>query len=281
MPTISTIATSQQSLNMRQVIARQSTEQNTLAQEAASGLKQDIYSESPGQGAQALSIRANMAATQAYLDSNNLLEGKLEIMSEALGQISTIAGDFQNLTLTDSMPSQSPAAYQVQAQNTLEGIVDALNLSHNGAYLFSGLATDQQPVEVDPGGASVTYLGDTSGTQSAMISDSLKMTYGISANDPAFNDIFEALGEVISADFTTMDETDIDNLLADVTTKMNSGLEGLLALQTKTGNNQALLSDKIEENQSYLTVYNNAINDIESADPEETALRLNEVTPAA
>ena len=275
--TISTVSTSQQSLNMRTVIARQNEELDTLTLETATGVKSDVFAENPGAATQSLLMRSHLAATSSYKTSNELLEGKLDVIYTAISGLKEQASSFQDLSVSGAITSMNRDEYQQQAAHTLETIVSALNTTYNGEFLFSGLATDQKPLEIDGTGTAVTYSGDTTGTASAPIDDTTTLNYGIRADDPALTAVFDALNLVLSTDLNSLSDGDFEVMRDNVTTLMNEGLSGLTSIEAAIGNNQSVLSAKIDDQSTRLNIYNNAIAGVETADPEETALRLNEL----
>ncbi len=277
MPTISTISTAQQSLDMRLVIARNNAEQAKLAQEAASGVKQDVYADNPGAATKTLQIRTRMSATESYKTSNELLAGKLENMYDSLSQITETAREFQDISLAGGLTSQNRDEYRQQAEITLQGIVSMLNTTYGGEFLFSGLATDTAPVEIDGTGNAVNYLGDTTGNLAMKIDDTTQMNYGIRADDAAFQNVFDALEIVLTTNLDALDDAGFEAMRDTVTTLMNDGLTQLTSLGARLGNNQSVLEQKIDDQYSRLSIYNAAISGIETAEPEETALRLNQV----
>lgn len=275
--TILTVSSAQQSLNMRTIIARQNEELATLTKETASGLKEDVFAENPGAATQSLLMRSHMAATTSYKTSNELLEGKLDVIYTAVSNLTDEARSFQDLSLGGALTSMNRDEYQQQAAHTLNTLVASLNTTYNGEYLFSGLSTDQKPMEIDAGGASVTYGGDTSGTAFAPIDDTTTLNYGIRADDPAMTAVFDALNLVLSTDLNALSDTDFETMRGTVTSLMNDGLSGLTSIAAGLGNNQSVLSAKIDDQNSRLNIYNNAIAGVEVADAEETALRLNQL----
>ena len=275
--TISSISTSQQSLNMRIIISRQNEELSKLTQETASGIKQDVFAENAGAATKSLQMRSFMASTSAYKSSNELLEGKLDTTYEALSNLTGEARNFLNLSLAGGITSMNRDEYSQEAKDTLARMVTALNTTYSGEFLFSGLSTDQKAVEIDASGNSVNYLGDTTGTPSARIDDDVTLNYGIRADGPAFTEIFDALNTVLTTDLNALSDADFETMRENVTTSLNDGITGLTSLAAGLGNNQNILGAKINDQNSRLNIYNNAIAGIETADPEETALRLNQL----
>ncbi|WP_027234477.1 flagellin N-terminal helical domain-containing protein [Leisingera caerulea] len=275
--TISTISTTQQSNNMRLIIARQNEELAKLTMESSTGFKKDVYAENPGSATQSLKMRSLMASTESFQTSNKLLEGKLETAYDTLSNATAVARDFQDLSLAGEITSMNRSEYRQQAEDTLHRMVSALNTTYGGEFLFSGLETGQKPLEINAAGTGVTYLGDTTGKLSARIDGTTDLNYGIRADDPAITDVFDALNTVLSTNLDALSDTDFEILRDNVTGLMNQGITGMTSLAADLGNNQAILENKITDQASLLKIYNNAVADVEVAEPEETALRLKQL----
>ena len=99
MANITAIATSQQSVAMRQIIAQKSSDLGTLSEEAATGMKEDVFKSSPALMAGTLEMRSKIAENNSYMMSNKLLRGKLDITADILSSFQKEAGDFQTLSL--------------------------------------------------------------------------------------------------------------------------------------------------------------------------------------
>lgn len=279
MTRISTIATLQQSLSLRQIVARQTAEADGLTQEVATGLKRDVHADNAPAATRSLEVRAHRATNSAYLDTNNVLQGRLDSMVYALAGISEQGRAFLDLSLTGAIMTDHRNVYRQQARHTLEQITGLLNSTYGGDYLFSGQTTDTaavQMVEVPPAPVTVAYLGSAA-PMSARIDDTTKLTYGVNATDDAFRDIIDAVGTALNADVSAMTEAQFDALRAGVTTLLDSGLQRLTAIQARLGNQQQVLGDRIEGQYALENLYAREVNDIEGAHIEETAVRLQSI----
>ncbi|WP_292291552.1 flagellin [Marivita sp.] len=276
MSTLIKIATLQQSMGLRQIVARQAAEAEKLTQEVATGMKKDVFSGSAVAGTRSLSLRSHQAANGAYMEANEVLQGRLQSMADALTAISEQARSFQSLTLSDAMRGSSREIYRLQAEHTLGQIVNFTNTTHGGDHVFSGLGTDQKAVEVTaapPPAMAVTYLGGP-GTLSAQIDDGTKMSYGLSATDPAFTRIFDALTTVLNTDLAAMTPAAFDTLRESVATTLADGLQSLTSRQAALGNHQQQLQDRIDAQYALDHLYMKTVTGIEGVDVEEAAVRL-------
>lgn len=276
MTRISTLATLQQSLAMRQIVARQTAEADGLSQEVATGMKRDVHAANAPAATRALEVRAHRAANTAYLDTNKVLEGRLESMSDAMAGIADTGRAFLDLSLTGAIMTDHRNVYRQQARHTLETIAGLLNATYGGDYLFSGQTTDTAAVRVvdtPPAPVTVDFLGSAD-PLSARIDDTTTLPYGVNATDDAFRTILGAVGDALNADVTAMTEAQFDALRTGVTSLLDSGLQRLTALQARLGNQQQVLGDRIDGQHALENLYAREVTDIEGADVEETAVRL-------
>lgn len=279
MTRISTIATLQQSLGLRQIVARQTAEADGLTQEVATGLKRDVYAANAPAATRSLEVRAHRAANTAWLDTNKVLQGRLDSMSDAMAGIAETGRAFLDLSLTGAIMTDHRNVYRQQARHTLEQITSLLNATYGGDYLFSGQTTDTaavQLVDAPPAPVSVAFLGSAA-QMSARIDDTTTLPYGVNATDDAFRRMIDAVGTALNADVTAMTDTQFEALRTGVTTLLDSGLQSLTALQARLGNQQQVLDDRIDGQHALENLYAREVSDIEGADIEETAVRLQSI----
>lgn len=279
MTRISTIATLQQSLGLRQIVARQTAEADGLTQEVATGLKRDVYAANAPAATRSLEVRAHRAANTAWLDTNKVLQGRLDSMSDAMAGIAETGRAFLDLSLTGAIMTDHRNVYRQQARHTLEQITSLLNATYGGDYLFSGQTTDTaavQMVDAPPAPVSVAFLGSAA-QMSARIDDTTTLPYGVNATDDAFRRMIDAVGTALNADVTAMTDTQFEALRTGVTTLLDSGLQSLTALQARLGNQQQVLDDRIDGQHALENLYAREVSDIEGADIEETAVRLQSI----
>ena len=235
MTRISTIATLQQSMGLRQIVARQSAEAEGLTLEVATGLKRDVFSANSGSATRSLEVRSHRAANEAFLEANTVLQGRLGSMSEAMTAIADSSRTFKDLSLTGAIMTDHRNVYRQQARHTLEQITGFLNATYGGDYMFSGLTTDSpavRVVDVPPAPVSVDYLAGA-GTLTARIDQGMSLPYGLTADDEAFTAIIEAVTTVVNADVSAMTNDEFDALRSGVTALLDSGMQRLTVRQAR------------------------------------------------
>lgn len=276
MTRISTLATLQQSLGLRQIVARQTAEADRLTQEVATGLKYDVFSANAPAATRSLEVRAHRSANEAYLSSNLVLQGRLDSTASTMAGIAELGRTFMDLSLTGAIMTDQRNVYRQQARHTLEQIASLLNTTYGGDYLFSGQATGTAAVRVvdmPPAPVTVDFLGSPA-RLSSRIDDTTVLDHGVSATDEAFRTLLTAIGNAINSDVSAMTDAQFDALRTGITAQLDGGLRQLTALQARLGNQQKVLDDRIDGQHALENLYTREVTDIEGADVEETAVRL-------
>jgi flagellar hook-associated protein 3 FlgL len=276
MTRISTISTLQQSLGLRQIVARQTAESERLAQEVASGMKHDVFASNAPAATRGMEVRSHRSANTAFLDTNMILQGRLDSTASALSGIAELGQGFMDLSLTGAIMTDQRRVYTQQARHTLEQISSLLNSTYGGDYLFSGQTTDTAAVRVvdlPPAPVTVDFLGSTA-RLSSRIDETTVLNHGVNATDDPFRTILAAVGNALNADVSAMTDDQFNALRTGVTAQLDAGLQQLTALQARLGNHQQVLSERIESQLALENLYSREVVDIEGADVEETAVRL-------
>jgi flagellin-like hook-associated protein FlgL len=119
----------------------------TLQTQLSTGKTSDTFA-GLGSGASAsVRLKARLSTLDGYGDAINNAQIRVSLASTSLEAMSKAAHDIGS-TLTGSAPSTlvDRTAGQLRANGALSQAVDALNADVNGLYLFSGRASDTEPV---------------------------------------------------------------------------------------------------------------------------------------
>lgn len=312
MSTINTLSTLQKSLNSRTSIANQDREVDRARQELVTGLKNDVYADKSFRSAQALDMRNRMDRTEAYLTSNRLLEGKLDVTANRLMTIRSEMQEFQVLGLSLTSGTQSHNILQEQARAALAGLASQLNTVYGGEYLFSGQNAMAESLTMPSTGIAAARLpsnasaadvanqiaslnayfalegatpttpsfsdeayGGSHKLASAGLDETTSYDYGMTADDEAIRNVIKGLTM-----FAEMDVSEISDPAAfsawtsAATHALTKGIQGITDREVQLGNQQALLARTIERQDSLMAIYNNRVMDIEGVDQYEVATRL-------
>ena len=273
---IRNLSSMQQTANLRQLVTSQKIDVNKASMELATGLKQDVFSASGASPAQSMEFRSRMAANDAYKVANQTLATQLDVTSQAMSDVREIAGDFVGLLVSGDVASTNRGALRAAAQGAMEAIVNKLNTSYNGGYLFSGTSTEQKPLELEADN-TVTYNGGAQ-TRTSRIDDDTVLNHGIGADHPALQGIMAVLTSVLNTDMAALDPGEFQEFQAQSARDFAGASEQVTALQARLGDNQARLEKMITRQTDMTRIYSDAILDIESVLPEEAAVRLEGLT---
>jgi flagellar hook-associated protein 3 FlgL len=147
-----------------------------------------------GQSLAIKSAQGQISATQNIVSTmSDTLSKALSLITNILGGIDLIGGAASN------------AAQATVLRDTL---VSQLNTQSGGIYLFGGSVKDRAPVDLTdplytptaaPGTPDYDYYQGDNVVDSVRASDSLRVDYGVTANNPAFEQALRALSIIIAS----------------------------------------------------------------------------------
>ena len=117
--------------------------------------------------------------------------------------------------------------------------------------------------------------GNANPRLAAIIDDGIRVDYGVQANDDAFRDVLKGLALLASAD--PSDITDDGAYAAWVGAAvgaLQTGVSGVLSLETRTGTYQGQIEDTISRQETRRDLLSTQISELEGVDPYEAATRL-------
>lgn len=120
---------------------------NDLSNQVSSGQVSQTYGGLGSGRSTALAAQATLSALSGYAAGITAAQTRTNVAVTSLTQVATLATDARN-TLNNSTQSTSPnqTATKTVATNNLETVLDTLNQSVAGNYLFGGADTTTQPV---------------------------------------------------------------------------------------------------------------------------------------
>ena len=152
---------------------------------------------------QVLNLQVSATRSQSYIDAATLTNSKIQVMYSAVNSIADLATQFRALLTSATSASGTDAASVTEsARNMLEQTASVLNTQYNGSYLFGGSETKTAPVDVSstsypaatsPSSADSSYYQGNSQLASVRVSDSQTVSYGVSADNTAFEKLMRAM----------------------------------------------------------------------------------------
>jgi flagellar hook-associated protein 3 FlgL len=265
----------------------QSTEQNLNA-EISTGATAQTYSQIAPQSAQLEQFRSEAAQQQSFMGTIDTVSTNMQTMSLSLQQVLTQTQSFISTLANDAFNQQQPTV-QTQAQTLLQQVAGYLNTEGSNGFLFGGVDTTTPPVVLTslPQGAAASLTTAVGGAPSSngyyaggpnippvQIDTQVSVNYGITADNPAFEQIIRVLNFVAqSGSFSQTSATDQANVtlagqMLTNATQALTGLSGELALQ------QAQLNTAKTVHQSTLNIAQNGITGILSVNQASAITQL-------
>jgi flagellar hook-associated protein 3 FlgL len=286
MTRISTFANSQLTLSRTLDTQRQMLD---LQVQVSTGKKSQNYSAISTEAFRLVSLESAQARTKQYETNIAQVDKRLEVIETSVGQIFDVASRFKTVLQSalngDGVSQLDTAQEAATARAQVAGL---LNVQYGDRYLFSGTRTDTRPVELDgwtlpalpltPPLATVEadyYRGDQ--VKLAVEADKdLNVTYGITADEPAFEYVLRAMHYVETAG-TPADRDALETALALINSALgtNSGDAALGAdtldrdladLRANIGTTRKTLQDTATRLSDFSLYLDQSIGDIENVD---------------
>lgn len=192
---------------------------NEQVQESSGLQSEDFGGYGSGAG-RVINLQVSVTRAQSYIDASNLADNKVQAMYSAVGSVTDIITQLRTqlsaATTGSSTATASVINYAQQAMSQMQGL---LNTQYDGEYVFSGARTDTAPANLtsfDTGTGSLTtsdtsyYKGDSE-IASVRVSDSQSISYGVTADNPAFEQVMRLLKYVGNS--TTLSSSGISQAL--------------------------------------------------------------------
>lgn len=246
-----------------------------LAQAAASsGKAATRFDQIADQAGQLVRLKDSRDLKATFLERNEGLTGRLQLMDQALGNVVELA-DRARASLVQRLDGSLGTAVPLDAEidSMLAEIERALNTRLDGRYLFAGSRTDTAPVALpaapittaDP---SLYYCGDAVELSVRVDSDAT-VGYGITADDPAFAGLLAALGQARTAHLAD-DRAGLQTAMAG----LGTALDRLTDVRAELGTKAARLESVADAHRAGLVYLDEMISGIEDADLAEVLTRI-------
>lgn len=253
--------------SMLQVQARYAT---TSAQ-SASGLVSETYGGLGTQATRLVSLESTMARAQAWSDVAQTATDRAEAMSSAITGMTDLLTSLRT-TLSAAMSAEgtgSDSDVNGSGQSALEDLASQMNLQQDGRYLFAGSLTDTAPVDTaalaapaSPSTSDTSYYQGDDTVTSVRVSSEQTVSYGITANDPAFEKALRAANIAATMTTSPMDET----ALTEAYDLATEALDALLAVQGSLAVDTTRLETAKQRADDDITVITERVSDVKSVD---------------
>ncbi len=252
---------------------------------SSTGLNSTDYKGIASDSGRLVNLESHYKRLEQYVDEGEVVNGRIQSMYDAVGGMSDLTSRLS--ALITGLQGDNAAGVEgvtAEAGELMKEFAALLNTQQEGRYLFSGGRTDQPAVTVDsatyPAMTTVPSTADTSFYQGDstiahyQAADDLILSYGVTADQPAFEKALRAFNLI--ANLTT---TPVDNDVLDEASQLASdATDGLAVTQAKLGATSASLERTIDRHVDEQLVLQTHVDDIRSVDLAESTTRLSQLT---
>jgi flagellar hook-associated protein 3 FlgL len=254
----------------------QATMTNMQVQEA-SGLKSEYLADYGVDTEHIINLQVSVTRAQSYIDSATLAESKTNVMYDAIGQVSDIVTKLRTALSAASTGTNTGTASAISsAQQLLQQLGGILNTQYDGGYVFSGAKSSTAPVDLTSfatgaGSLSTTdtsyYQGDDE-LASVRVSGSQTVTYGVTADNPALEEVMRVLKFV--ANSSSLSAADITNSLKIV----DSAVDDVATVQAKLSSAAAQMGTAKTTQSEFMSFAQGLDSDLSSVDVGAVTAKL-------
>ncbi|RYE60835.1 MAG: flagellin [Hyphomicrobiales bacterium] len=225
-----------------------------------------------------INLEISLARSQTYATSSKEAGNRVEVMYSTMDTVNDVLSSFRSALVaiksTDA-GDETRSALSNTAKLNIEELATLLNTQYEGRYLFGGSATTIAPVDLsayamtDPDTADTSYYQGNSTLAAVQVSSEQSISYGVSANDGAFEKAFRAFSIISSANGTLWDET--VNAALDLIVE---AIDGAAGVQGSLSVNAATLERAQTREEDYQAHLSASLSDVRDADVTELAVKL-------
>lgn len=265
-----------------------------------------------------LSARADLSKTETYTNNIEIVSSRIEVMNTSMDSITEFANDLQKALIALPKTSEEPELTHIKAliDSNKSFIQQLLNTDINGHYLFSGSASNVEPIEnlstlenniqnemdawfngtqtYDQTIANVQALsGEQLGYSEDMsiadnitvrVDDNLDVDYTVLANESGFQDLLKIMGFLGNLVYPDPNDGSIAatgdefyQAIEDLSSMLLDSIESIEQSQIRL----SYANSTIDKTQQRLVeekqFLSTIVNDIEEVDLSETIAKLQQV----
>lgn len=214
-------------------------------QEQLSSMKQiSRPSDDPLKASKILDLKNELKQNDQYkttindaIDFTNMQDAALSSATSSLQRISTLTQQAANGTYNE----HDRQAIKTEIENEVETMVDALNTSFGGRYVFGGQKSTEKPFTInkEDGNFSIEYSG-SGDTINGNVSREIARGVTVELQTDG-NRLFEPTGDVGNISdvfnelFTALDKNDTEALGGDVLQKLETTIDSTVNVRTNIG----------------------------------------------
>lgn len=206
----------------------------------SSGVKSEDYGGFGATSQQIVNLQVSVTRAQSYIDAAQVADSKAQVMYSAVGSITDIITNLRSQLSAATVGSTTESTSVINsAGQMLDEMAGLLNTQYSGQYVFGGARTTAAPVDLSSyaSGTGSATTADTSYYQgdgeiaSIRVSDQQTVSYGVTADNAAFEQVMRVLRLVANSSSPLSSST-----ITDALSLAESALDATSAVQTKLSN---------------------------------------------
>ena len=248
---------------------------------SASGLNSTDYKGIATDSSRLVNLESHYRRLEQYIDEGEVVNGRIQSMYDAVGSMTDLTSRLSSL-ITGLQGDNAAGVEGVVAEagQLMEELAGLMNTQQDGRYLFAGGRTDQTAVDLDsytaatyPSSADTGYYQGDSTVAHFQAADDFVLSYGVTADDPAFEKALRAFSLIANMSTDPVD----DDLLAEATELASDATDGLTITQAKLGAASSSLENTIDRHVDEQLVLQTQVDDIRSVDLAESTTKLSQL----
>ena len=230
-----------------------------------------------------LSLSREIEQSQTWATAATNAQARTEVMYSAIGSMTSVMTDLRT-AISSAISSPDNSSLLNSAQTLKDSLLSEMNKQYNGLYLFAGSNTDTAPVDVtsypssspyDATAVDTSYYTGDNTALSVRISSEQTVSYGVTANNAAFEEALRAVEAVIqAASDTSLSSADLTAALQSALTVANQATTDLANLQATVSVNASSLKNAATEQTTYVTLLKTSLSNVKEVDAAEVAVRV-------
>ena len=242
----------------------------------ATGKVSDDYSDISATTRLVLDLERDLALSSQYADNAALVQPYVDSMYSSLSTMTDTLSSFR-ATLASGMGGDINEISNIAsaAQSALDEMTTLLNTEVAGVYIFGGSVTDRPPVDMTayttatyPSTASTDYYQGNDHINSFIADTDYEISYGITADDDAFEQAIRAMNMV--ANMTTYDS----DALQEAYGLISNAIDGTAELLARTSIKASAIEDVVDVHTEYELFAETLISDLTDADAAEATAEM-------
>lgn len=225
-------------------------------------------------------VESSKSKLDAYNANCNTSMATINIMYTSLGSIEDMANSMLGNVTAALGGKQVPAAVMAaQANNALTETSGILNQKVAGRHIFSGSDIDTAPVnlsdpawtpQTSPSVVNSSYYQGNNTINAVQASETLNVSYGVTANNPAFEKLFRAYNLLANNPTSAPELTEASTLIQQAIDDL-ANVQGVLSTQAKS------IQDQIDKNSQDGTYLKELSSTIKEVDIPSASVSLTEI----